>query len=105
MRGVKVFKGLFDDQPTLQPEEAVESRGRNAELIQQRNEHLLYRFVWYGRDNYRYEYIVKQLCEEFYLSERTVSQIITDHAADLQKIRQQNPTVDWLRKKYQNFKW
>ena len=83
-----------------------DSRGRNPELIRERNLHLLYRFYYYRQDNRNsYEWMVAKLAKEFYLTRSTVGQLIAASTKELLQIRNEKATVSDLRKKYPYWVW
>ncbi len=47
IRGKKIDNTLFGVVEVADAEPVEESRGRDAQLIAARNEHLLYRYMWY----------------------------------------------------------
>lgn len=106
-RGGKQYKELLlFEEPASLESEAAAYRGRNPELIERRNEHLLTRLVYFGKEHpeWKYEAIVAQLAAEFYLSESTVGQIIEANGAVTVRIRREWPGIPALKKKYE-VKW
>ena len=101
IRGKKVNNAFI-----IKPLSRRKVTGRNPVLIERRNLHLLYRFVYY-RNNIRnsFAWMIKQLAREFYLSEYTVGKIIQNHAEELHRIRMEKPSAKALRRKYPFFDW
>jgi hypothetical protein len=79
--------------------------GRSQSLVSARNRHMLCRFLyWNQKADARYESIVASLSREFYISERTVSNIIHANLARLQQLRRDSNPAIW-RKEYDFFRW
>lgn len=105
IRGKKVNNTLFGEE-LLEDNQEERLRGRNPELNAAKNEQILYRYHDYRRLNkYAFEWIVKELCAEFYLTESTIGQLIEDSAVKLQQIRNENLSTGELRKKYRFSVW
>jgi len=103
VRGNKQYETLFGIEEDVR--EQV-TRGRDPELIERRNDHMLYRFVWYGSDRRNaYAWIVEQLSKEFYLTESTIGQIIEDSDVRLKQIRNENLNEKQIAAKFPFFKW
>lgn len=107
MRGASLFYDLFTenavitDNPKSQP-----GRGRSEDLIVQRNELLLNRYFYLGKHSgKRYPDILKQLQEEFFLSEARVISLISENSDFLRKLRENPPTVQQLKSKWEHIKW
>lgn len=107
MRGKNLFNNLFGDVEQQEPvADGEPERGRSAELIRLRNEHLLTRYVYWGMDaRNRYEWVVKRLSEEFYLSESTVTQIIQANSALLKRLKKNEFNIGSCKKKYWWMVW
>lgn len=104
VRGGKVFRQLQMWEAASDVEEDCGKKpGRSADKIAQRNEHLLYRFVWYYKDRSRnFYWIIEQLAEDYFLTESTVGQLIEDSADRIKEIRRENLDTRELRAK---FRW
>jgi hypothetical protein len=105
-RGKCLFKTfLVGVEPEKKAKNKAVIRGRSNKLVDARNEHLLSRFVFWGMQHeYKYEWIIRKLCNEFYLSESTVGHIIENNPELLQKIRKAKSIRYW-KLKYEFFKW
>lgn len=101
IRGGGLFKTLFGEEELALPE-ADKKRGRDTELVAQRNEHLLMRFIQIGKErpDMKYDYIVKLLVKEFYLAESTIGQLIEDNSDVLHRIRKEGNEAKILKEKY-----
>lgn len=117
-RGNSIYKGLTKEETAAQKMQRagkikatsistpITAVGRNAALIQRRNEHICYRFVWYGMDgSLMFDWVIKQLCSEFYLTESTLGQLIATNAETITRIRREKLSVVKLSKKYPAMKW
>jgi len=101
IRGKKVNNGFI-----IRPASRPRVGGRNLVLIEKRNLHLLYRFAWYrSKARYSFEWMIRQLAHEFYLSEYTVGKIIQNDAEELIAIRNEKPNQKTLQRKYPFFNW
>lgn len=109
IRGGKISKELllFDLPDTGGDAAAPERKGRDAALIERRNERLFHRYVYHRLDNpkWAHEYLVEQIAEEFDLSTSTVGQLIEANAGELVRIRREFPTVKELRDKWPWMVW
>ena len=76
-KGIRLFQSITQDSEFKSASSTL-SKGRNAELIERRNKCLLCRFYFYAKEKkLRYEDIIDLLSSEFFLSQRTVTTIIT----------------------------
>jgi hypothetical protein len=104
MKGKRTFMTLFGPEVVAEGEEQQEDqRGRDPELITQRNRHLLYRLAWYQKTYEAREYwwYLGQLRKEFYLSESTIGQIVAADTEVLPKIKRDGlPGTGELRKMF-----
>lgn len=101
MRGEKIHLTLFG--PEVEVADAQEDiRGRDPELIAQRNEHILYRYLDYYRIDRKlaYPWVVKQLSIQFYLSCSTISQLIAANEDTIVKMKKEGLTRAQLNRKY-----
>ena len=106
-RGSHIFSTLFAD-PTPAIANADKVKGRDAALIDKRNERLLYRYFYYGYyTDKRVTAIYAILSEEFDLTERRIHDIISDgdNYTVLSAIRKAPPSVRELRSKYPFLVW
>lgn len=91
-------------------EEAEQSKsfkkGRNLELVNLRNKMICYRYYYYGKiHKINFELVIDKLSEEFFLSLRTVQDIVASNAELLKEIYKQKPTVTTLKKEFYFFIW
>jgi hypothetical protein len=108
IRGGRAFKELllFDVPAAAEPDE--ESRGRSAELLALRNEHIFHRYIYHtleGKGKYLREYIIEQLVAEFYLSKSTLGQLLDANVDEIMRIRREWPSTKELNAKYPPPKW
>jgi hypothetical protein len=70
---------------TPQQPQPIKGKGRNADLIRQRNESLVKRFFyWYETKRLRYDDVLRKLStEEFYISESRIEVIISENQSKL----------------------
>jgi hypothetical protein len=108
MRGAKTFNKTYSGQlfGKHHDEKAALSIGRNASLVEQRNELLMYRYYYYGaHSGKRWEAVIKALSKEFYLAECTVAKIIGNNPDLGRRILNEKPTLTKLKRKYRFFNW
>lgn len=104
MRGASLFKNLFDDLEPLP--ECIRSKGRNADHDARRNEALIARYYYLGRyTGNRYSIIMRQLSDEFYLSERRIQDIMQQQSEILHKLRQEQPAPAWFNHQFPHLVW
>ncbi len=103
-RGITLFNDLVTTD--VLPEKQV--KGRDKELITKRNELLLDRLFFYkGIYRWDYAYMLERLSDEFFISERTISDIIEklDSQLYLRNLKLQQPSKNILEKKWPHLKW
>lgn len=104
MRGASLFKNLFDDLEPLP--EYTRGKGRNADHDARRNEALIARYYYLGRyTGTRYSIIMRQLSDEFYLSERRIQDIMQQQSDILHRLRQEQPVAARFRQQYPHLVW
>lgn len=103
-RGITLFNDLLPAK-TL-PEKQI--KGRDKELISKRNELLLDRLFFY-KALYRwdYDFVLEKLSNEFFLSERTIGDIISNTGSQLylRTLKIEQPSKNNLEKKWPHLKW
>lgn len=103
-RGQKIFN-LFNEEVEQNTSE-TKQRGRDRDLIAQRNEKLLYRYFFYGYyTDKRNSAVLKQLSLEFDLTEERISRLMSELFDDLQELRQKPPSIKKMAEKYDFFNW
>jgi hypothetical protein len=104
MRGSNVFHSLFND--VVEVPCKTPKKGRNADYDALRNELLIYRYYYYGKfTKLRYTVIMNHLNREFFISPRTIADIISANASIMQNLKSQPPTLKALRSKYPHLVW
>ena len=101
------FSHTLFGREVAETEQEQDKKGRNAAMIDARNEHLLYRFCHY-RQNPRtaYDWILDQLSKEFYITPLTIGQIIMEHQDRLSRIAKvERPSAKDMEKKYPWMNW
>lgn len=102
MRGSNtLFADIFEDQQPVK-----QRKGRSSTLIAQRNECLIDRYYFYGKFcDKRYTSILKTLSLEFFISEVTIPEVITDNETFLHSLKKQQPTPQHFKKKWPHLVW
>lgn len=84
----------------------ISVKGRNSDLIKKRNNVILYRYYMYKTfAKWNYESIIETVSEEFYLSTRTITDILTSNSQELKKITAEQPKLCLLSKKFSHYDW
>jgi hypothetical protein len=79
--------------------------GRSGNLVAERNELILRRFVYWGSVSaHRHDWVIDQLCREFFLTQRTVCAIIESHREAISALRIERDIRSW-REAYRHLKW
>ena len=106
MRGFNtLFTDIFDQSKEPSPKT---SKGRSNHLHQARNETLVSRYFYYGNffdRKYSYEFIIKKVASEFYLSPVTVPEIIEANYNLLVKLKKEQPALKYFREKWPHLVW
>jgi hypothetical protein len=98
------YLSLFDE-PETRAIPTPERRGRSEELINKRNELILHRHYYYIKIMSRqYGVTLKALEEEFFLSQRTITDIFQQSVL-LKELNQMKPGVKYFKEKYPFMVW
>jgi hypothetical protein len=101
-RGVVVYKRLFNEMPI---KEAGKKKGRDKNLIDERNECLFCRFYFYSKlCRLRFEDVIEILSNEFFLSSGRVAMII-QNSSHSTFTNFENWQEKDFQKKYQFLNW
>ena len=104
MRG-KYALAKLEPTPNLIP--AQKSRkGRSEELLERRNEVILYRYYYYVKiKRMRYEDIITVLGKEFFLAERTTVDLLMKSSDELSNIYKKQANENELQKLFPFLNW
>ncbi len=81
-------------------------KGRNDNLIADRNECLIYRYYYYAKvQRLRYSDVLEKMCKEFYLCERTVIDITQTKIELMNNVFSEKPQLKILKTKYNHLNW
>jgi hypothetical protein len=81
-------------------------KGRSEELLAQRDDRLIHRYLYYLLyTELRQDVINQHLEEEFDLTGGRILTIIYTYASEIRKLRQNPPTILQLRSKYPHLVW
>ena len=83
----------------------VATKGRDVNLVKRRNDAMVYRYYMYNSYDWSYVRIIETISEEFYLTSRTVTNILTANIDALKLIKREKPPLSSLSKKYPQFDW
>lgn len=95
---------LFSDIFTA-PSVPITGKGRNADLHKKRNEALIDRYFYYGKQGLSYEECIRRVSDEFFISIHTVPYLISDHVDQLKALKRENPGEKYFRLKWPRFAW
>ncbi len=103
MRGQQaIFNEIFNEAPVL----TINRKGRSEDLVDKRNEALVDRYYYKGFfEKLRYDEILRQLSEEFYIAQITIQWRINECYDQLDELRAKKPGKDYFRKKYPHLVW
>jgi hypothetical protein len=99
-----LFAGIFYDEApvvTMKPR-----KGRSDELNALRNECLVSRYYYTGRESKRaYTLLIREIAEQFFISPVTVSEVIQDNYSLLIGLKKENPGKAYFMKKWPHLVW
>jgi hypothetical protein len=98
--GKRLHRTLFGIEEV--EDEVEQEQGRSAELIETRNERLLYRYTWYSLPGkLDRDYILEQLKVEFELRPFTIGKIINENIDKIMRMKK-----EWnLKKVMERYYW
>jgi hypothetical protein len=106
MRGSNtLFTEIFNQSNESTPKAG---KGRNSHLHKARNEALVSRYFYYGNFFDRklsYEFIIKKVATEFYLSPVTVPEIIEANYHLLVQLKKEQPAIKFFKEKWPHLVW
>lgn len=106
IRGVHtLFKDLLpEENPASQ---IASKKGRSSELNERRNTCLSERYYFIVRNNpkMKYEAIIEQVANEFFISVHTVPDILSTNVSHIQKLKQLNPSPSYFKKRWAHLNW
>lgn len=81
-------------------------KGRNKELINERNLMILHRYYYYVRiQRKRYDDVLDELAKEFFLTCRRIIDIVSENAEKLNEINKNQLSIKDLKTAYPFFIW
>lgn len=84
----------------------IGTKGRNSELLKQRNLAIVYRYYFYKSfTKWKYEAIIEKVSEEMYLTNRTITEILTAQVEELREIKADQPPIVRLSRKFPQYNW
>lgn len=101
-----IFLSLFDEPDVLELPSPPERKGRNEVLVQARNEALIHRHYYYAKLKGRqYQDVLTELEREFFISQRTIIDVIMRHGPALRRLHDTKPTIRQMRDRYPFLTW
>lgn len=107
LRGKTLDNTLFHETVVMQLP-VPERKGRSEKGIEDRDELLIARYVYYKlyHPYMRYEFMIEQIrCIVGFLEPFTISKKLVEHAVSIQQLRQQEPSKKYFRDKYPMIVW
>jgi hypothetical protein len=100
-----IFTSLFPDDTTTAPA-VVERKGRSEVLLLKRNEALICRYYWLVKiEAKQYQITLAQLEDEFFISERTIIDILQQNSGILKALVTDKTNTSFFKKKYPWLSW
>ena len=102
-KGRRLFDELNYDSSKISK---YDFRGRSKILIEERNRCLCFRYWYYSkRHKNRYDDVLKCLSKEFYLSEMTVTNLISKNSISIKRVYEENPKINELKIEFDYLTW
>ena len=107
LRGHRTYLSLFKSETTAETlDTPLEKRGRNEQLIQKRNELLIHHhYFYYKIKGLQYHIGLQNLENEFFITERTIIDIVQNSHSIIKELRNLSPEVHYFKKKYPFMDW
>ena len=100
------YLSLFTNEPIANLEPTPERRGRNELLVAKRNTLLIHRhYYYYKLKQVQYHVGLAALEEEFFLTERTIVDIVQCNISLLRELKTINPDRKYFERKYPFLTW
>jgi len=99
---------LFAEEETSSEVGVAENarKGRNPEMLEKRNKHLVARYYYYGQiQKLLYDVVMEKLSQEFYLTPGTVPQVLSELGTELAELRRTAPSAASFAKQWPWMKW
>jgi hypothetical protein len=101
-----IFQKLIFEEDAQTPSLFGKTKGRDAQLIEARNKLLIHRYYYYAKIlNLNYFKILETLENEFFIAQRTMSNILMSCDAQLFALKRQAPTVKYFKEMYPFMVW
>lgn len=99
-------KLIFEDDSNTAPTLFEKTKGRDAQLIEARNKLLIHRYYYYAKiQNLNYLKILENLENEFFIAQRTMSNILMSCDTQLFALKRQAPTLKYFKEMYPFMVW
>lgn len=100
----KLFKDILNVPQT--PSTEIAKKGRNTAMHINRNRCIVHRYYYYiTYTEKRYATIIQNLATEFFISQMTIIQLLTQYFGLITEIRKNNISIADLQKKYPHLVW
>ena len=107
LRGHRTYLSLFQSESPAEVLAVPEKRGRSEALVKKRNELLLHRHYFkYKIKRLQYQDGLDQLEDEFFITERTIIDIVQSDCSVLKNLKAINPPdAKYFKRKYPFMNW
>ncbi len=106
LRGHRTYLSLFQNDSPAEVLAVPEKRGRSEQLIIKRNELLIHRhYFYYKIKGLQYHIGLQALESEFFLTERTIVDIVQNNHGIIKELRNLAPEIHYFKKKYPFMAW
>lgn len=107
MRGQRMYQSMLYAETAIPALQKPERKGRNEDLMKQRNIKFVHRVAWYRiyHKELNYEAVLERLEDEIDLAKFTLGKMMVQFATDIRQLIMENPPRDYFRKMYPFMVW
>lgn len=107
LRGHRTYLSLFTTDTTAETLDAPKKRGRDEQLVTDRNALIVHRYYFYSKIKgcKHYQDLLDKLTSEFFLTERTIGWIVDSNPGVLTELKKTSPNAIAFKKKYPFMNW
>jgi len=101
-----IYTSLFEDNTVLTIPAPPERKGRSETLILRRNEALICRYYYYIKIcGYQYPATLTILENEFFVAERTITDMLTKNSGILKELHTNKPNIKYFKERFPFLAW
>lgn len=102
-RGKRLFNQLTKEEAHVA---IIKDKGRDKVLLEERNACIVYRYYYHAKiKRMRFEKVIDELRNEFFLSSRTITDIIAKQNDAIKQVFNEKPSLRILSYKFKLFRW